>query len=204
MISFSKLDSVLKWVVKDYQRKKRSYLTENDVVMHIHARLAKMQFQTIGIHSELRPFIIDGRNTKILKETAKNKINWVKQNKALEGARIDLSLIDQNDLHWESAFKKALKDQNREEKLRFWRILSYPCEAFRAMIEIKIRVDKNLGRIYKDISKFEAVQKENKECLKFLIILDRCASENNMEKIESTLEGISYIHTYGMREVLSK
>jgi hypothetical protein len=190
-------------VVKDYQHRKRSYLTENDVVMHIHAKLAKMQLSSVGIQSELRPYIIRGKDTMVLKETENNKIDWVKQNKALEGARIDLALVNQDDHYWESALKKAMNDQNRVEDLRFWRILSYPCATFQAMMEIKIRVNGNLRRIYKDISKFQAIQNENKKCLKFLMILDRCASEKSIEKIENALESISYIHAYSMREVIS-
>ena len=82
----------------------------------------------------------------------------------------------------ETSPDKAKKDQGGS--LRYWRILSYPLEAFRAAIMVKIRVKGNLLGIRKDIQVLRLLHKRNPECLPFLFICDRMSSEKNKAEIK--------------------
>jgi len=164
---------------ENYLRNKRSYLTEADTVYDLFSVLRNnLDLEKMRIHSELRPFYGEIDCPSVIR-TIKGTTGWVMQKTALQGSLVDLSIIDVCEEHWNKAYKKAQKDQGLDdlEHLRFWRMLSYPVEAFRAIIEVKFKVYKNIGRIKKDIDKLDKIREKNHECLVYLVILDRRAKK---------------------------
>ena len=100
---------------------------------------------------------------------------------------VDLAILNMENKYWNKALDKAVKDQygkNRVKKsLKYWRILSYPVEAFLTVIEVKIRVSGNEERILKDVEKLYAIKKSNPKCLTYMVIADRCAPERILHNI---------------------
>jgi hypothetical protein len=179
------IEDSIEEILKDYKREERSYLTEGDVICRLF--LALSHKLKVFVHSQMRPYARSGKDVLVI-------INgeWEKGNKANKGSLVDLAIIDTDEKFWKDAFKKAKNDQG--SKLRYWRILSYPVEAFLAAIEVKIRVRGNVSRIYKDIEKLVAIRKKNPKCLAYLVVLDRCATPEDLEKIgrRAANENISF------------
>jgi len=181
------IEDAIKELINNYKKDRERVsekicLTENDVVCKLYSLLHGNLGENLEIHSELRPYIPKGENNvnvDVIRNTG-----WEKQNGANEGAKIDLAIIDTIESYWKQAFKKAKKDQNWEKKegLKYWRILSYPLNAFRAVIEIKIKVRNNYPRIRRDIEKLKMIKKENPACLTYMVVLDRYAPFNKKAK----------------------
>jgi hypothetical protein len=187
-----------------YLEDSRLILTENDMVMLAYGILVKNGVPKHSLHTELRPYIgSDDRKCKVIRKTkqedaSKTKLDWHEQDKANQGARFDLVVVhedDENDDFWERALKKAKSDQRAPNGLRYWRILSYPCKAFGAVIEFKAKVYNNMDRIHDDITRLKLLHDENSDCLKYLVVMDRCASEDNVKQIRNWLSD-SDIHPY--------
>ena len=168
------VEKVIEEVLEDYEKDedKKTYTTEGDIVSHIFARLleAPIWDKNIKIHSQVRPFKGEIGKEKVIRDG-----KWKdQQGKANAGSVVDLAILDMRDRYWKKALEKAIKDQfgegRSEGSLRYWRILSYPVEAFRAAIEVKIRVRGNRKKIFKDVEKLCAIKRENPECLTCMVI----------------------------------
>lgn len=91
-----------------------------------------------------------------------------------------------NETYWEKTKKKITYLQSKnptKKKLRYWRFLIYPIEAFQAVFECKMRVQGNLSNIREDIKKLVKIKKGNSNCLTYMIVLDREASPISMNTI---------------------
>jgi len=187
-------------LVEDYQldAEQGRFLTENDAACRLFALLdEKSNAYDIGVHSELRPFCCgdhtnDVKNCLVIRENKDGKIAWDKQgDDAKNGSRVDICLISQNGRYLKKAKLKAKFDQlgpnfdHAGTDLKYWRILSYPVEAFQAAIEIKIKVHKNMTRIKKDIEKMAVLKQNNDQCQTYLVVLDRQADHKYIEKIKN-------------------
>jgi len=163
----------IKELMQEYDENECSYLTENDVICKLYSILTRnCNPKEFRIHSELRPFYESVENQLVITEEKGGKIGWYKQQTAKSGFRVDLSLINPKTKFFE-ALEKAKKDQHaRSGELKYWRMLSYPVEAFHAIIEVKIKVYRN-KTIDKDIEKLVMIRDKNKDCQLYLIILDR-------------------------------
>ncbi|RLF35308.1 MAG: hypothetical protein DRN03_05405 [Thermoplasmata archaeon] len=182
------IGEVLEYYEKD--RDGKSYTTEGNIVSHIFARLlgAPIWDKGIKIHSQVRPFKGEIGKEKVIRDG-----KWKdQQGKANAGSVVDLAILDMRDRYWKKALEKAIKDQFGEDRsegsLRHWRILSYPVEAFRAAIEVKIRVRGNKRKILKDVEKLCAIKRENPECLAYMVIADRCAPTDIISDIKEYAE----------------
>jgi len=197
----------LKKIIQSYRDNKCLIMTENDLVIRTYARLSEGGVPDVSLHSELRPYIgNDNLCCSVIRELTDDdcgktteRFGWHTQGRANRGARFDLVVI-QSDVErsklWERALSKAKCDQGLSSRIGYWRILSYPLEGFKAVIEFKIRVKNNINNIMRDIAKLEKLHDENKNCLLYLVILDRCASEKDLEKIENRLKKTSVLNAY--------
>lgn len=178
-----KIDKSLKELEKNYRQKERDFLTEADAVSTLFNILKdRLKNANVAVHSQLRPFT--QRNEVIVFDRRRKGWYWKKQRVANEGAPFDLAIIDAGDKYWKRAEKKAMYDQRAKKDLKYWRMLSYPIEAFLAAIEIKVRVWQNPPWIEKDINKLSAILKKNKKCLLYAVVLDRKANPKEVKKIE--------------------
>jgi len=176
-------------ILTDYKKNEKRYTTEGDVVAHLFCELQKVfeKREEIILHFQVRPFYKDEESkVRVIKEG-----KWIEQPQANAGSVVDLAILTmgENDKYWREAFQKAMKDQYKNKYknkngLKYWRILSYPVEAFLAAIEIKVRVDKNKKRIFEDIDKLYCLKSKNPNCLSYILVLDRYASENILRSIE--------------------
>ncbi|MCD6474586.1 MAG: hypothetical protein J7K47_06780 [Thermoplasmata archaeon] len=180
-------------ILTDYKKNEKRYTTEGDVVAHLFCELQKVfkKKEEIILHSQVRPFDKDKESkVRVIKEG-----KWIEQPQANAGSVVDLAILTmgENDKYWEIAFEKAMKDQYKNKYknkngLKYWRILSYPVEAFLAAIEIKVRVDNNKKRIFEDIDKLHCLKSKNPNCLTYMLVLDRYASKNILRSIEERAE----------------
>ena len=185
------VEKVIEEVLEDYEKDEdgKTYTTEGDIVSHIFARLsAPVGDRNIKIHSQVRPFKGEIGKEKVIRDG-----KWKdQQGKANAGSVVDLAILDMRDRYWKKALEKAIKDQFGEDRsegsLRYWRILSYPVEAFRVAIEVKIRVRGNKKKILKDVEKLCAIKRESPECLTYMVIADRCAPPNTISDIKEYAE----------------
>lgn len=192
------VDAAVTQLVNDYglNAERGYYLTENDATCKLFAMLMEKSEQNkIGVHSELRPFCSGDReseieNCQVIKEDIGGRMSWDYQGQdAKNGSRVDICLIAQDRRYLDKAILKAKIDQigpsldRTRTDLKYWRILSYPVEAFRAAIEIKVKVHRNMTRIRKDIEKLAVLKQKNSQCLTYLVVLDRQADPKDIEKI---------------------
>ena len=187
-----------------YLKDKRLVLTENDMVMRAYGMLVKNGVPEHSLHTELRPYIGSyDKKCKVIRklkqeEASETKLDWHEQDKANQGARFDLAVVledDESNDFWERALTKAKSDQGAHNGLRYWRVLSYPCEAFRAAIEFKAKVHNNMNRIHDDITRLKLLHDKNRGGLKYLVVMDRCASDDYVRRIRNWLSD-SDIHPY--------
>ena len=76
-------------------------------------------------------------------------------------AKVDLAVTDPNPEYLEQAITRINGQRNQ---LKYWRILLYPLKGFKAVFEVKIRVEGNLKRIYEDIERLNLMHRRNKDC----------------------------------------
>lgn len=167
---------------KDYRRFEETYLTEGDVVASLLCSLRNLLEKESGrltVHAQLRPYKRTREGCMVLKEV-KRKIEWAAQRKANEGTLLDVAVTDLNNEYWRETYTKALEDQHKnrnprrsEIDLKYWRMLSCPVEAFKAAIEIKIRLWGNHQYIKRDIDKLAKLREMNKNCLAYCLVIDR-------------------------------
>lgn len=191
----STIESTLLRVKADYNANPRKYLTENDIVFQAYRHLQDEVLSDeskLSIHSELRPY-------KFEEKKGIHDNGWACLKQINHASKCDLAIVDSNKLYWNKTKKKiitlhSVKNPNKK-KLRYWRFLIYPVEAFRAVFEFKMRVQGNLTNIREDIDKLVLIHEANPDCLTFMIILDRKASPKSMNTIReySQMKGIQLL-----------
>lgn len=110
-------------------------------------------------------------------------MQWKTQSRANDGSIVDIIVIDSDESYWKDACRKAKKDQG-SRKLKYWRIVSYPVKAFRAAIEVKVKVRSNFSGIRRDVKKLETLKEADSDCLLFLVVLDRRASVEDLDEVK--------------------
>lgn len=186
------IENVIKRILKDYMENEKKYTTEGDAIAYLFSELIEVFKQNnIIVHSQVRPFSYKIINGKISNEKIIKRGKWKKQNRANEGNIIDLAIITlgKNYEYWKIALEKAKKDQYKDKyedkkQLEYWRILSYPIEAFRSAIEVKVRVKGNKGRILDDIKTLYCLKNKNPKVLTYILILDKCAPKEMLQDIK--------------------
>lgn len=173
---------------EDFRTNKKSYLSEADALCSLFTILKnKLDLKQMNVHSQLRPFYKEMNNTFVLRRMPTRKIDWVIQEKANLGSLVDLSIIDIDKEYWIKAYAKALEDQH-SKNIKWWRILSYPVEALKAVIEIKVKVYGNFDEIEEDVYKLEMIGKKKIECLLYFVLLDRRSKHRKTRNIDKTKE----------------
>ena len=105
---------------------------------------------------------------------------WKKHEPKNSGAVVDIVVVNSEQKY----FKRAKEISPK----KYWRLVTFPIEAFVVCIEVKIRVAGNIKRIKKDIEKLvkirEANREANRNCLVYLVIVDRKALKAFLDDIE--------------------
>jgi hypothetical protein len=195
-------DSINELVIQ-YNRSPWSFTTESDVTNKLYSLLqGRLDSEDAVIHSELRPFLrmSQGKEPQYLVIKDRKEPQWIGQEKANGGAMIDIVVVDGEERFRKEALEKATREQRNKEimklrrkgiepiegslKLRYWRMLSYPVKAFRAAIEVKIKVSGNVSKIKNDVKKLRKIRDENRECRLYLLVLDRMAASKKLEDLK--------------------
>jgi len=169
-----------------YQDEKSMFLTENDVVLWLGRMLHDVVGQGLEVHSELRPWIPEDLVIRANKWDELKQLNWC--------SKVDLAVTDSK--YFQLAYDKIKKIQGKKSGLKYWRILLYPLEAFRAVFEVKARVSGNLDLIYEDIEKLSLMQCRHEDCEYYLLVFDKAASDEHLKQIEeevSRYDSINYV-----------
>ena len=173
-------------IVKSYSRPENKilYLTEGDVVASLYSILRDRLkgVEDVTVHSQLRPYDARSKEVRVIGEREK-KMQWKTQSRANDGSIVDIIVIDSDESYWKDACRKAKKDQG-SRKLKYWRIVSYPVKAFRAAIEVKVKVRSNFSGIRRDVKKLETLKEADSDCLLFLVVLDRRASVEDLDEVK--------------------
>jgi len=182
MIELQKdIDKILSKIVQEYKDNKRLILTESDLVNIVYSRIATSGIRdnhSVLIHSELRPI----KGVEAIRDEKWQPVKPINYAK-----KVDLVLIDSAKKHWKEAYEYVksyqTKDGEKGSDLRYWRFLAYPVDAFKAVLEFKIRVNGNSSGIKKDIKKLSLIRCKKPDCLTYLVILDRKGRPSLMNKI---------------------
>ncbi len=167
-----------------YNKSQQDFLTEGDSVSSLFCILKKemerRDIKGFKIHRELRPYT-EERDTKYVIKVEDKEAKWGKQETRNSGAVVDIVIVDDDMEYFEAA-----RDYSPR---KYWRILSYPLEAFVACIEVKIKVFGNNRRITKDIDKLclireTVAEKFNRKCLVYMCVMDRRASSKSIRTVE--------------------
>lgn len=151
-------------LIEDYEDHEFSYLTEREVVASLLSGL-RTRMDPIAVHCEVRPY--DDRGKVISGEP----LQWMRKKGG--GCTVDLAIVH----------KRHLRQTVRKTNRRYWRCLSFPVEAIRAAVEVKVRVWQNKRNIRPDIDKLHQILKANPKCFTYLVVLDRCASQSDLKKL---------------------
>ncbi len=147
----SAIAAAIESVARRYSANPRGYLTESDLVVELASELKRrVRGWSLRVHCGLRP----RWNDAVIRDGA-----WVRlqmERRGPFGHAIDVAIIDDSDEPWEKALEWV-------EGVKYWRVLSYPVEAFVAAIEVKVRVHNNLRRIRLDIESLRAMREANRE-----------------------------------------
>jgi len=195
------IEKAIEKILEDYEKNKKKYTTEGDIICNLFAKLCDISWgENIIVHSQVRPFRGEIGREEVIRN---GEWNEPKNKKANSGSVIDLAIIDMSKDYWNKSIKKANIDQIGSVRqdtnfLKYWRILSYPVEALRAAIEVKAKVRGNRDRIWKDIGKLIKIKEGNPDCLTYMIIADRRASSDRIQKIIENFgdKKIDKIYTY--------
>jgi hypothetical protein len=200
------IEESIEALVKEYndEKNKELFMTESDVVCRLyHVLFENSNLDRTRIHSEIRPFTEENGYTLVI--TGKSNYRWDKQleHEANKGCIIDLVLVDPKPNYFQMALRKAKRDQDvvDADDLKYWRVLSYPVESFKAAIEIKIKVHANEGRLSKDVKKLKAIEEKNPNCLLYFVILDRRAKQSKLNSYQKMRDGkIKYYTSKGLSQ----
>lgn len=179
-------------VTRDYENYKEGFFTEGDATSSLFCILKdsirKHYATKHEVHRELRPYISCGEEaeTRVLR-LVDGAVDWTTQKTKNTGAVVDLVIIERDEKYFDEAEKTSSQE--------YWRILSYPLDAFVACIEVKVRVAGNIRRIRKDIEKLDRIrntlQKRGKNCLVHLMVLDRRAPDKSIRTIAAMCRKLS-------------
>ena len=176
------IKATLNRLVNDYKSNPRKYLTENDIVIQAHRFLQDgiiSNESKLSIHSEFRPYNFrEGKGIHNDKWTCLRHIN--------HASKCDVAIVDSDTKYWKITKEKIKclhSKKLKKKKLRYWRFLVYPIEAFKAIFEFKMRVQGNLSNIREDIDKLVLIKEANSSCLTYMIVLDRKATSKSMNTI---------------------
>lgn len=181
-ISQTKIESALRLLCCEYNTTPRKFMTESDIVIQAHKLLQDVVIKNKpkhAIHSELRPYKFD-------KKQGIKDNHWRCLDQINHAAKCDLAIVLSNETFWKKTKDKitCLQSKNpNKKKLRYWRFLIYPVEAFQAAFEFKMRVQGNLTNIREDIDKLVQIKKGEPDCLTYMIVLDKVASPISMNTI---------------------
>jgi len=186
-------------ITDNYEKKKEDYLTEGDVTSSLFCLLKdemeKHNIEGLKIHRELRPYVKMENNSYVIKQV-NGAIKWEQHKPKNSGAVVDIAIIKSEQEYFEQAEEVAPK--------KYWRLLTYPLDAFVACIEVKIRVSGNISRIKKDIDKLckirDTIHDRGKECFVHLVVLDSEVSDQSRKKIENLCKGFSVGFTMARTE----
>ncbi len=187
------IENLLIQLIEKYNSNERYVLTESDLVNRFYHMILTSDILSkhdLILHSELRPF--DG--VHVIHDQ-----KWEKVNQINYAAKFDLALLDPHNKFWKEAFEKVLEGQTRHGKrkgIQYWRFLSYPLSAYKAVFEFKIRAKGNTTRIKEDIKKLDLLHERNLDCLTYLILLDRKAPKITIERVKKELEKHKHIRFF--------
>ncbi|MDH5268145.1 MAG: hypothetical protein OEW62_10780 [Candidatus Bathyarchaeota archaeon] len=176
------VEACLRKLLKNYEKEehKEAFLTESDVASSLFCMLkGEMEKRNIGefaVHSGLRPYIEEKGLNLVIKAKDSLLGEWKKHEPKNSGSVVDIVLINRKPEYFEKA-----KDVSPK---KYWRLVTYPLEAFKVCIEVKIRVPGNIKRIKKDIIKLRKIRETNRSCLVYLVVVDRKASNRSKENIK--------------------
>jgi len=184
------VEECLSKLVRAYEADCENFLTESDVASSLSCLLKdKMKKQDVGefrVHSGLRPYIEeDGKDALVLRTEDSSSIEWKwkKHEPKNSGSVVDIVIVSKKRDYFEKA-----KDTSATILKKYWRLVTYPLEAFKVCIEVKIRVSGNIKRIKRDINKLRMIREANKDCLVYLIVADRRALPTSKENIKNCCE----------------
>lgn len=152
-------------------------LTERDLTMFAYQKL-KERVVDYRIHSELRPY--DLRQNKVI--ISRNESAEWQAYTPNTGAKFDLCVIEK-----EPSF---LSEITEVLKSRYGRAPTYPRQAFKAIMEFKVRATGNRHRIRRDFEKIARMCAPPSLCLGYFIILDKYASNRTLDNIERGFQRI--------------
>lgn len=196
MVSMTSLDkkvsAAIARVASDYNKKtkgeegSRAYLTESDVVCNLYSELRKAVPRGYEVHTGLRPFDERKGGKNVLKYVS-NRWTWKTAMRKNEGSIIDLCVLDSNPKYWKEAKGEGFWDS---DGLRYWRFVSYPVEAIRAAIEVKIRVKGKISNIKKDIEKIKSIESQVSpgQFIGYMVVMDSRARNIDLERIITKVE----------------
>jgi len=198
-MKFDKTKEIIKQSLQELEKKycsnQKDFLTEADVVSFLISNLRKKIKEGLRVHSQLRPFYQTEERYYVIKKEGETW-GWRLQRKANEGAVFDVVVVDDYDRYFKQALEKARKDQGAPLNLKYWRMLSYPVEAFHAVLEVKIRLSGNVKEIGQvELPKLSAIQ-EKRNCLLYYVVIDRCFKNEDREslkKFEENYKGRIYL-----------
>jgi hypothetical protein len=76
-------------------------------------------------------------------------------------------------------------------------MLSYPVKAFRAVLEVKIRLSGNVKEIGQvEFPRLSAIREKKRDCLLYYVVIDRCCKNEDREslkKFEENYKGRIYL-----------
>lgn len=178
------VEDCLRKLVKTYEEEAHieDFLTETDVASSLFCilkdEMKESRIYRFKIHGGLRPYIEEEGTKLVIKANifSSEELEWKEHDPQNSGSVIDIVIIDGNRKYFEQAEK--ISPEN------YWRLVTYPLEAFAVCIEVKIRVSGNIKRIRKDIKKLCKIRDAKKDCLVYLFIVDRKASNRSKETIK--------------------
>lgn len=192
MVSMASLDkrisAAIARVAADYNKKtkgeegSRTYLTENDVVCNLYSELRKSLPSGYEAHTQIRPYYRTKGRRKVLKYISR-RWEWKESENKLEGSVIDLCVLDNNPEYWNEAKGQGFRDAGG---LKYWRFVSYPVDAIRAAIEVKIRVRGKIANITKDFGKIVAIESrvEPRDFAGYVVVMDSLVRPSDLERIK--------------------
>ena len=178
------VEECLRRLVESYERKEHieDFLTESDVASSLFCMLKdemeKESVEGFKIHGGLRPYIEEEGTILVIRarDSSSMELEWKKHHPRNSGAVVDIVIVDCE----QEYFRRAERISSR----KYWRLVTYPLEAFAVCIEVKIRVSGNFDRIRKDIKKLRKIRETKTDCLVYLVVVDRKASDKSKENIK--------------------
>lgn len=177
------VEACLGKLVKSYEGTEHieDFLTESDVASSLFCMLRdemkKGIVEGFRIHGGLRT-CKEGKGINLVltaKDSSSLEWEWKKPEAKNSGAVVDIVIVNSKQKYFRRAEEISPK--------KYWRLVTFPLKAFAVCIEVKIRISGNIKRIKKDIKKLCKIRETNKNCLVYLVVVDRKASNVSIENI---------------------